>query len=851
MKHLTAQLRLISLLSLILCAWTAAYSQITPSADSYTVTGDPTTNYGAKTLLDVESPTQTTYIQFNLSSIPSTYTSNDITKATLKLYVFSVTTPGSFNVDYVNGTWAENTITSNLAPALGTTIAASIPLVTADKNQFILIDVTEALQAWLSGTPNDGIALVGNSPFNATFESKENTTTSHAPELDIVFAGGGTLTGVTTASGSGLTGGGTSGTLNLGLLTTCASGQVLEWNGSGWACATAVGSGTVTKVASGAGLTGGPITGSGTLSIAPGGVTNAMLATSYAQLGVANTFTGNETVNGIVTASSSAFGVTGTATTTTGIGVGVAGTAATPSGYGIEGLNTAAGGGIGVYGSSAAAAGYGVEGVNTSGGGTGVYGTAGQFGVYGVATASSGSTVGVFGSGVDGLQGSGTSHGVYAAGTGTGSTGVYGTSPSYGLYGVATNTTGSSFGVYGSGGSNGVYGAASASGSTGVYGTAPQFGLYGLATGSGNTVGVFGSGVDGLQGGGTIHGVYANGGQYGVYSLTPGGTAGTYGVYHGASALGGTLPVTVCVEGCGDSVSRSILIPAQAAVWADTNNDGDANNPDVEIPALLATADANIAAAFLNNSNITPAFLAYNKGSGGTSPQLKGGTVPAIALQAGGPAGTCTISGSGDTACTGAMKSVVATAGSAGAQRVETYTVQSAENWFEDAGTAQILNGTGRVNLESIFGQTVNTGVEYHVFLTPDGDCKGLYVSTKTASGFEVRELGGGSSSIAFEYRIMAKRIGYENVRLTNVTERFERQQARGKKMQSPVRSSAQPQSSPTLPALSSAEIQSAPQMPTTPVLPSGAPQREPVAPKPILQSPVRAAVKPLAAQSK
>jgi len=891
MKHLTAQLRLISLLSLILSSWTAAYAQITPSADSYTVTGDPTTNYGAKTLLDVESPTQTTYIQFNLSSIPSTYTSNDITKATLKLYVFSVTTPGSFNVDYVNGTWAENTITSNLAPALGTTIAASIPLVTADKNQFILIDVTEALQAWLSGTPNDGIALVGNSPFNATFESKENTTTSHAPELDIVFAGGGTLTGVTTASGSGLTGGGTSGTLNLGLLTTCASGQVLEWNGSGWACATAVGSGTVTKVASGAGLTGGPITGSGTLSIAPGGVTNAMLATSYAQLGVANTFTGNETVNGIVTASSSAFGVTGTATTTSGIGVGVAGTAATPSGYGIEGLNTAAGGGIGVYGSSAAAAGYGVEGVNTSGGGTGVYGTAGQFGVYGVATASSGSTVGVFGSGVDGLQGSGTSHGVYAAGTGTGSTGVYGTSPSYGLYGVATNTTGSSFGVYGSGGSNGVYGtapnfglygvatatsgnsvgvfgsgidglqgsgsaygvygAASASGSTGVYGTAPQFGLYGLATGSGNTVGVFGSGVDGLQGGGTIHGVYANGGQYGVYALTPGGTAGTYGVYHGASALGGTLPVTVCVEGCGDSVSRSILIPAKAAVWADTNNDGDANNPDVEIPALLATADANIAAAFLNNSNITPAFLAYNKGSGGTSPQLKGGTVPAIALQAGGPAGTCTISGSGDTACTGAMKSVVATAGSAGAQRVETYTVQSAENWFEDAGTAQILNGTGRVNLESIFGQTVNTGVEYHVFLTPDGDCKGLYVSTKTASGFEVRELGGGSSSIAFEYRIMAKRIGYENVRLTNVTERFERQQAQGKKMQRPVRSSAQPQSSPTLPALSSAEMQSAPQMPTTPVLPSGAQQREPVTSKPILQSPVRAAVKPLAAQPK
>jgi hypothetical protein len=229
-----------------------AYGQITPSADSYTNTADATTNYGTKTVLDVDGATQTAYIQFNLASIPSTYTSADITKATLKLYVNSVVTAGSFNVDYVNGTWAESTITSSLAPVLGTTIAASVPLVAADKNQFILIDITPAVQAWLSGTPNDGIALVANSTTNATFDSKESTSTSHAPELDIVFAGGGTLTGVTTASGSGLTGGGTSGTLNLGLTTCASSGQVLEWNGTAWACTTPKGTGTVTSFASGA-----------------------------------------------------------------------------------------------------------------------------------------------------------------------------------------------------------------------------------------------------------------------------------------------------------------------------------------------------------------------------------------------------------------------------------------------------------------------------------------------------------------------------------------------------------------------------------------------------------------------
>jgi hypothetical protein len=546
----------------------------------------------------------------------------------------------------------------------------------------------------------------------------------------------------------------------------------------------------------------------------------------------------------------------------------------------------------------------GVEGINTSGNGTGVFGTAGHFGVQGIATATSGSTVGVYGSGVDGLQGSGTVHGVYAAGTGGGSMGVYGTSPGYGLYGVATNTTGTSFGVYGSGGSNGVYGiaqnfglygvatatsgnsvgvygngidglqgsgstygvyaagtgasatgvyatTASATGfgvqgvntsgnGTGVFGTAAHFGVQGIATGTGSTVGVYGSGVDGLQGSGTIHGVYSNGGQYGVLSYTPAGIAGTYGVYQGTSALGATLPIEVCTYDCGDQFSYGITILPQAAVWADTNY-SQTSIPGGNVLALLGTADNNMAAAFLNNSNIWPSFLAYNEGSAGTSPTII----------AGGPHGTCTLTGGGDAACTGVLKSVVATKSSAGTQRVETYSVQSAENWFEDAGTAQLVNGAGRVNLESIFGQTVNTGVEYHVFLTPDGDCKGLYVSAKTASGFEVRELGGGASTITFEYRIMAKRVGYENVRLANVTEGVKRQLAQNKNMGRPARPSAQAQSSLRMPTLPSAVTPSAPPMMPTLLMPPAALRPEPVTSRPIPLPPARAAVKPLAAQPK
>lgn len=65
-------------------------------------------------------------------------------------------------------------------------------------------------------------------------------------------SGAGTITGVTPTAGGGLAGGGTSGGVTLGLLTTCSSGQVLQWNGSAWACATS--SGTVTGATSGGGL---------------------------------------------------------------------------------------------------------------------------------------------------------------------------------------------------------------------------------------------------------------------------------------------------------------------------------------------------------------------------------------------------------------------------------------------------------------------------------------------------------------------------------------------------------------------------------------------------------------------
>src|SRR6202167_6676355 len=91
-------------------------------------------------------------------------------------------------------------------------------------------------------------------------------------------------------------GGGTRGTLNLSLSTACASKQILQWNGTAWACSNA-GTGTITGVTAGTDLTGGGASGAVTLNLD---------TTKVPQLGAANVFTNNQTIEGTL----SQFGLT-------------------------------------------------------------------------------------------------------------------------------------------------------------------------------------------------------------------------------------------------------------------------------------------------------------------------------------------------------------------------------------------------------------------------------------------------------------------------------------------------------------------------------------------------------------
>jgi hypothetical protein len=94
--------------------------------------------------------------------------------------------------------------------------------------------------------------------------------------------------------------------------------------------------------------------------------------------------------------------------------------------------------------------------------------------------------------------------------------------------------------------------------------------------------------------------------------------------------------------------------------------------------------------------------------------------------------------------------------------------VESPESWFEDFGEAALVNGKAEVRLDPEFAHFVETG-GFHIFVTPYGDSNGLYVADRTATGFRVQEQKGGTSNVAFSYRVVAKRKDVTTARMAKI----------------------------------------------------------------------------------
>ena len=336
--------------------------------------------------------------------------------------------------------------------------------------------------------------------------------------------------------------------VQLRVATPCAPGQFIRSvNADGTVVCAADGNsgGTVTSVAAGAGLTGGPITGAGTLSVATGGITGAMIAdgtigaadvsSAQVQLRVSQTcaptgFIQAVNANGSVTCGAESShdhfgqgwvggiapgrgllihntlgnGVYGGNGATSGSGVEGRAEAATGTTYGVLGWSFSTSG-TGVLGGASATTGttYGVDGNSDSTSGTGVRGWAqsssGQtVGVYGKSESTSGT--GVRGEATFLVGGTNPSYGVVGINHRDLGAGVRGEAPSRGLEGIATDTLSTVAGVHGTSiNGHGVEGTATGltAASFGVYGTAASTsgrGVAGFATSTtGTNYGIYGS----------------------------------------------------------------------------------------------------------------------------------------------------------------------------------------------------------------------------------------------------------------------------------------------------------------------------------------------------------------------
>jgi len=231
-------------------------------------------------------------------------------------------------------------------------------------------------------------------------------------------------------------------------------------------------------------------------------------------------------------------------------------------------------------------------------------------------------------------------------------------------------------------------------------------------------------------------------GLFGLASATTGGPSGVYGQ---ASSVNG---VGVFGQDGKPSTTSSLYAGVGAGVWGDNGG---------FYYGVLGTSDDAPAGVFANNSPSGYAALEAESAS----------SFPFIA-QNSTTGASCTIDGAGNLNCTGTKNAIVPIDG--GRRIVAMSAVESPQNWFEDFGSARLSGGSAVVSMDRDYIQTVNTELEYHVFLTPRGDCKGLYISQETPGSFEVKELGGGASNVSFSYRIVALRKKYESVRFADHT---------------------------------------------------------------------------------
>ena len=126
------------------------------------------------------------YVRFDLRALPETPA---VEKATLRLWVGAVATPGTIEVLPVLGSWEEESSAREATLEVGVPVA-SFSVATGDQLHFVDVDVTLLVRDWATGVlDNHGLALrapVGTA-VHVAFDTQESVQFSHEPEMEVAL----------------------------------------------------------------------------------------------------------------------------------------------------------------------------------------------------------------------------------------------------------------------------------------------------------------------------------------------------------------------------------------------------------------------------------------------------------------------------------------------------------------------------------------------------------------------------------------------------------------------------------------------------------------------------------------
>lgn len=472
--------------------------------------------------------------------------------------------------------------------------------------------------------------------------------------------------------------------------------------------------------------------------------------------------------------------------------------------YGFDGLhawgrNTTTGHGICAVGSGQNSS-FALS--NTSAGVSAV----GNYGIISRGTAATGRGIVAIGSGQASPSTSSDSeggaftgfHGIYARGVNSNGIGVIGVGSNAASYSTISGGIGGSFA-----GNYGAYGKGLASDGIGVLGLGSNgSGYYTVTGGSGGAFtgyhGALAVGTDVTLGTGIIAA-----GNNSSYVIMPAGAGGAFtGISTGAAGFGTSEASGIGVIGAGNN--QAAWVPSTGCGGAFTGNYG-------VFCRSVAAAGTGILSAGNNIANP----LVYSGGSGGaftgTGAGVVGyGTTSGTGIGVIGVGNNATVStpatGSGG-AFTGTVCGVYgyatngsndryggyfATGGSLYAyvggrysntnrkivgsgtvstivkntkgERITLVCPEAPESLFQDYGIGQLVNGYAHITIDPdlAINITVSEAHPLKVFVTLEGDCNGIYVTNKSANGFDVIELQGGTSNVPFSWQIVATRANEE-----------------------------------------------------------------------------------------